>query len=78
MRKLYKRRLIRVILKMSYRQILNINCDLQNQIVNLKAALKIEQEQTKLLRDEITVKNLKLNSLEKEFNTLQLEFNQII
>ncbi|CAC5374601.1 unnamed protein product [Mytilus coruscus] len=47
-----------------------------NQITNLKAASKLEQQETKLLKDEIVVQNIKIKNQEEEIITLKSEITK--
>ncbi|CAC5385437.1 unnamed protein product [Mytilus coruscus] len=57
-------------------KIQDTNTQLLNQITNLKAALKLEQQETKLLKDEIVVQNIKIKNQEEEIITLKSEITK--
>ncbi|CAC5395377.1 unnamed protein product [Mytilus coruscus] len=57
-------------------KIQDTNTQLLNQITNLKAALKLEQQETKLLKDKIVVQNIKIKNQEEEIITLKSEITK--
>ena len=53
------------------KQFKEINSELENQIVQLKACLKIEQQNCKSLQDEIVIKDKKIKIQQDEIKNLQ-------
>jgi uncharacterized protein (DUF3084 family) len=60
------------------KQFKEINSELENQIVQLKACLKIEQQNCKSLQDEIVIKDKKIKIQQDEIKKSSNNSNQVI